>query len=299
MTTNAKSRCDHEDNRYKVCAICTKKIVFGSNPRSKFKISGDMESLIKKFSDKDFDLLDSRFPKSICLSCKVRMYEINQGKTSRSIPLMPNYLDIQLLKETRTSGSVDECFCFICRIGKQKIHTKAVAGKGVKREATLISIDNGLFGTKKKTAVEKIDVNSNKENEATNVKILVKTQTLEICKLCFAEISKDKAHLCNRNLAYKNMMKKIESFPQKAQDYLLHELLATKAKTSNPTSTLQNVEMNLRTRGRNARVILNPEYKKPVYFSEEKLYNFVTNTGFHLNFKYLCLSPKLMKSMFL
>lgn len=150
MLTKAKGRCNHEENRSKVCAICAEKIVFGSNPRSKFIINDGIETLIKKFSNSD----DSRFPKSVCFSCKVKLYEKNR-QVFRPFPTMPNYLDIQLLKRTRTSTSEVECFCFICRIAK---HRKIELGKGVTKESALITISNGLFGAKKTVAIEKIDV---------------------------------------------------------------------------------------------------------------------------------------------
>lgn len=108
-----------------------------------------METLIKTFSNKAFDLLDSRFPKGICLSCKVAMYDRKNGNTSRYIPQMPNYLDIHLLKTTCASGSNDECVCFICLIGKETRHVETVVGRGLKKETTKIAIDDGLFGAKK------------------------------------------------------------------------------------------------------------------------------------------------------
>lgn len=171
-------------------------------------------------------------------------------------------------------------------MGKQTIHKKTVVGRGVKKQVELITTDNGLFA-KKKSKVEMTPINSIKEYEAANTE----PETME---MCFAEILKDNTHFCNQSLAHKNMIEKIESLPEKSQENLLHELLSTKARISNPTSNLRNVEMNLKTGGRNARVILNPEHKKPVHFSEEKLDTLVANTGFHLNFKYLYLSLKLM-----
>ncbi|KAJ6649312.1 hypothetical protein Bhyg_04546, partial [Pseudolycoriella hygida] len=51
---------------------------------------------------------------------------------------------------------------------------------------------------------------------------------------------------------------------------------------SSSSPTLFNVGMTLRTEGRNARVILNPKRENPIHFSEDKLDNFVTNTGMSL-----------------
>lgn len=41
--------------------------------------------------------------------------------------------------------------------------------------------------------------------------------------------------------------------------------------------------MNLKTGGRNSTVILNPLRKDPIFFSEDKLDNFIANTGISLN----------------
>lgn len=75
------------------------------------------------------------------------------------------------------------------------------------------------------------------------------------------------------------MVTAIGTFPEKVQDNILHKLLVTKAKISSSTEDLRNVEMTLKTGGRNARVVLNPNVNQPVYFSEENLDNFVANTG--------------------
>lgn len=273
MSTNAKSRCSHEENRMKVCAICATKIVFGSNSRSKFIISEDMQNLIRKFSNKDFHLFDSRFPKAICTSCKVRIHERKQGKTARPIPDMPNYVDIQLLRQTRSTSSEDLCSCFICETARLKNCAKNKGGKYVKKESVIITAGNGLFGGKK-SAVEDKSTTSNEE---------IKVTTREICTLCLGIISQDKSHSCSQKVVQKNMVKKIESLPCDTQDKILHHMLATKAKISDTGSTVQNVEMTLRTGGRSARVILNPKKNQQVYFSEEKLDNFVANTGLSFN----------------
>lgn len=117
--------------------------------------------------------------------------------------------------------------------------------------------------------------NSGNEIGVENEKI----QILEICKISFAEVQMETPHSCNQNSVHKNILKKIENLPEKAKDNILHNMLASKAKTSNPDSTLQNQEMNLRTGGRPARVIINPHPQKQIHFSEEHLDNFVANAG--------------------
>lgn len=65
METYAKYKADHEVSRSKVCTVCGSKIVSGSQPLSKFMISKDVESLIKKYSNEDFAVINKRFPKSV------------------------------------------------------------------------------------------------------------------------------------------------------------------------------------------------------------------------------------------
>lgn len=209
METKPKSKCSHEDNRLKVCAVCGKKIVYGNSPNSKFMISKDVESLIKQYSNNEFNVLDSRFPKGVCVSCRFALYSIRQEKTPRKVPNMPNYLS----SEFSCSRDDQVCDCYICRVATQKGHPKPVRGR-VKEDSRL-----------------------NKP-------------TLKICKICFAEISKGKPHSCNSNVAHKNVVATIESLPDKTQDRILHELLATKAKISDPSSNLKNVDMNVKTGGR-------------------------------------------------
>lgn len=268
MTSKSNYQSNHEENRSKVCAVCGKKIVFGSKSLSKFIIRQDMEKLIKQFSNDNFNLMDARFPKCICLSCRIAMNERNKGNASRLVPQMPNYIDIQLTKVTRGR---DECFCYICQTGRQKGHIKNVGGRGVKKQSISITAGNGLLGTKKEImAVKTLGKTSKLTQTAT---------TVVMCKICFAEISKLKPHFCKKNIAHKNVLKSIENLPEKTQDYLVHDILVRKARRSNLCSKLQNVEMNLKTRGATSRVTLNPVCENPVLFSEEKLDNFVVNTG--------------------
>lgn len=267
MSSKAKYKCDHEENRHKVCAVCGKKIVFGSNASSKFIINSHLESLIKRFSYNGFNLLDSRFPKAICVSCKIAINQRNQGKIERFLPQMPNFDDIQLLKETRNRDDL-ECNCYICQVGRQKGHKHT--GKFVKGENLLITTDNGLIAAKKTS-----DAIMNKPDE---VSVQVEP-VIKVCKVCLSEIAKGKSHICNVNLAHKNVVASINNLPDKSKDKLLHELLANKAKITEPSSSLRNVEISLKTGGRDSRVILNPKSTDPIVFSEEKLDNFIENSG--------------------
>lgn len=235
METNVKFQADHEVNRSKVCAMCGSKIVFGSQSQSKFIISKNVESLIKKLFNENFDVMDSRVPKSICTSCKVGLYERNRGNVSRNLPRMPDYLGRDLTNRTCDHDGQHLCCCYICRTGRSKAHTQ------------LRSIKNQPI--------------------------------LKICKKCFAEIISGKPHVCKRNAAHKNIVTNMEHFPEKTKDNVIHKLLATKVTKVDPSSSLQNAQLSLKTGGREARVVLNPLSSVPIKFTEEKLDNFITNSG--------------------
>ncbi|KAJ6648687.1 hypothetical protein Bhyg_03918 [Pseudolycoriella hygida] len=217
-----------------------------------------IEQAIRKFSNSDFNLVDSRFPKGICNTCKVVIHERNRGNSVRCLPQMLNYLDIQLLRETRNSGD-QECFCFICKQAKQTRHKKTMKGRGHKKQNLPITVDNGLNAAKKPVELKTSD--SNPVHQSSAGRPLTR---VEICKICFADITIGKTHMCvNYNNVQQNVVSKIVSLPERVQDNILHKLLVAKAKTSNSTEDLRNVEMNLKTGGRNARVTLNPHEKKP------------------------------------
>lgn len=120
MTTNANYQCDHEENRLKVCAVCGSKIVFGSNPRRKFVLGIDLESLIQKYCNNNFNIFNSLFPKTICNSCKVALYDRNNENSSRSLPRMPDYLGIKL--SNKTCSNRNRTCCYICQTGRLKTH---------------------------------------------------------------------------------------------------------------------------------------------------------------------------------
>lgn len=68
---------------------------------------------------------------------------------------MPNYVDIQLLNETRIRDDhLTICLCFICRSARDKRHAKTVTGKDGKKESTVMTIDHGLSAAKKTVGVK-------------------------------------------------------------------------------------------------------------------------------------------------
>lgn len=75
--------------------------------------------LIKKFLNEKFDLHNSKFPLSICVSCRLSLDDYEKGDFKRPVPVMPNYLDIQLPKNTRQTDNLN-CCDFICTKARYK-----------------------------------------------------------------------------------------------------------------------------------------------------------------------------------
>ncbi|KAJ6646342.1 hypothetical protein Bhyg_01553, partial [Pseudolycoriella hygida] len=103
--------------------------------------------------------------------------------------------------------------------------------------------DNGLNAAKKPVELKTSDGNPVQQSSAGRPLTRV-----EICKICFADITIGKTHMCaNYNNVQQNVVSKIVSLPERVQDNILHKLLVATAKTSNSTEDLRNVEMNLKT----------------------------------------------------
>lgn len=74
---------------------------------------------------------------------------------------MPNYVDIYLPKEARTS--VTTCNCYICLIARFKVHVRVGKGKGHIRDiSTTIDVSNGIYASSTKhTYLPKSDQDKN------------------------------------------------------------------------------------------------------------------------------------------
>ncbi|GLV33197.1 hypothetical protein CBL_03853, partial [Carabus blaptoides fortunei] len=90
-------KCDHEEHRLKVCAPCGKKIVFGNRQRSEFSITENLAGLLKKHINDQFDASNSKFPISICSTCRKTIMEREKGNAKRPLPTMPNYEDMKMV----------------------------------------------------------------------------------------------------------------------------------------------------------------------------------------------------------
>lgn len=145
---NLDHKCDHEENRKKVCAPCGKKIVFGKKKSDFYHITDKYANLIKIFINKDFSTADPRFPLSICGTCRNTLLEHEKNDFKRPLQSMPNYKDIMLPKVTRANNGNDVCNCYVCLTGRNKGHVQAVQGKGnIRNLCNQIDASNGLFGS--------------------------------------------------------------------------------------------------------------------------------------------------------
>lgn len=109
-TPHPEHKCDQEENRTKVCALCGKKIIFQNKPFQQFLLTEKHIEVIKEHINDQFDISNKKFPKSTCSSCRLTINEYGKGIFKRPRPTMPNYEDLNLAKEIRTMI----CNCYIC-----------------------------------------------------------------------------------------------------------------------------------------------------------------------------------------
>lgn len=64
-------KCEHGENRMKICASCGKKIVFQNKSSEYYLISVKHITLIKKHITERFDISNKKFPTSICVTWSV------------------------------------------------------------------------------------------------------------------------------------------------------------------------------------------------------------------------------------
>ncbi|XP_036327786.1 uncharacterized protein LOC118747296 [Rhagoletis pomonella] len=123
--SHPQHKCNHEENRFKVCAPCGRKIKFGSSKPSEFNITGKLECLIKKYVSENFRLTNSKFPLGICGTCRRVLCDRDKDipNATRPLPNMPNYEDST--KETRTTS----CSCYIWLTARATSHPKVIQGR--------------------------------------------------------------------------------------------------------------------------------------------------------------------------
>lgn len=241
-----------------------------------FRISTKLEGLIVKFIDKKFCTSDSKYPVSICNTCRNTLNEHNKKKTQRPLPKIPNYADIYLHKQTRNNNS--ECNCYVCRTARKYGHKKIETGKGHVRDIEIkIDKSNGLYASSDCSH----NVSLQGKKTATNNKIA-------ICKTCFSEIKQGKKHLCYQKRAtYNNLMSLVDTAPESVQENIAQTVIKRKA-NSTFSNCIQNgrkdINIKLKNLGnKELKVMVKPVEKKDVVFPVERLDMYQSSTGTSAN----------------
>ncbi|KAJ8683890.1 hypothetical protein QAD02_019682 [Eretmocerus hayati] len=267
-------KCSHEENRAKVCGPCGKKIVLGKM-RAATRISGAHETLIRKLISDDFNLLDSKFPLSICTTCRLTIIEHSQNRTSRPLPQMPNYQDMIFLATRSNDGT---CNCYICLTARSAVHLKNVKGRGSEREFNIrIDVSNGLFGRSSLTSLPR------------NKKTIEKAQNRSTtCTICRGEIRKGIRHSCGSGSVVDNSVQAIDALSEAQKQRVISKLLKRQINkvTDNEgtsSSNNQNCEVRLKTGGPEMRVVVKPKKMKMFTFDSKSLDDFRISTGVSFN----------------
>lgn len=266
----------HEENRIKVCATCGNKIIFGDKKPKYFHITENQINLIRKFVNEQFDIFNTKFPLSLCGTCRITLSEHENGKCTRPKPTMPNYEDIQLPKETRANNDI--CNCYLCITARYCGHQKAKVGRGLKRqESKVINASNGLYGASNTVNLSKIEEIKNEPR-----------RSIHVCKECFQEIGRGKNHSCGAPAkARENILKLVRKLPDQQQEQVASSILREKVDIQTESNSERIKQLNnetvLSTLGAKMRISINPKQKNDVIFEPDKLDNFQNNTGASLN----------------
>ena len=257
MEFHSRLKCEHKENRKKVCATCGKKIVFGKIKSSYFQISEKIAILIRKHINNNFNVDDDHYPTAICLTCRTSLYEREKGNFNRPMLDMPNFKTIILPKTTRNKDDI--CNCFICLTGRHKGHHKVVTGRGNVRNTSIdINEECGLYGA---CSIESLP---KKEK--------LMPQTKQICNGCLNEIGKGIPHKCTAVTAQNNASAFIETLPHKQQEQIASKILKNKFSLATKAN---DATIELRSKGKPSRVIINPERPSPIFFQKISWTNFI------------------------
>lgn len=194
-------KCSHENNRCKVCAACGRKIVLGTRKIGNFAINENLALLLQKYSNSKFDLSNSKFPLSICLTCKQALVEREKNVSRRTLPVMPNFEDIELPAITRSRDDND-CNCFICLTARYKGHEYHKT-----KDPVIINKENGMYGS---------SVIANRKTQKPDLSII--DNTVRLCSTCLSSFGRGKPHVCSKSKSPENVLKVVENLPEKQQE---------------------------------------------------------------------------------
>ncbi|XP_043473381.1 uncharacterized protein LOC122505669 isoform X2 [Leptopilina heterotoma] len=188
---------------------------------------------------------------------------------------MPNYLDIELPKNTRHNDSI-QCSDYICTKATYEGHINPKKGAGNKRKFT-----NDVCTSKENNT----SLNSNYQQEALNVLQGTKSVDSTRCNICLQEIGRGIKHPClaKRNAVCENVVNIVHQLPEKQQEQILYSLLRDLTNKAENPNRKNNVNLQLtNVSGPAMKIALYPTHKK-IEFSNEQFSNFQVNTGSSTN----------------
>lgn len=261
----------HEENRSKICTPCGHKIVNGKRSLKRFSVTENLLNLIKKFVNGDFDISNSTFPLSVCNSCRNTLNEYGKKVFNRPCPVMPNYNDMYLRKNTRLRDGT--CDCYICVTARFNGHAPVRRGRGVLRDFS----SNVDICTRNQIPSHML---AEVEEEISS--------PLIICPKCFEKVHKIARHACkiSTSAIVSNVSKIIEdNVPEKQQEQVISRFLKRKLNANSVSEEGHGLKgVTLTTLGAKMTVQVNAgKLPKPVFFSPEKLDNFQLNVGLSAN----------------
>lgn len=268
MPANPSAKCSHEENRSKICGPCGSKLSLRKKKISNFRLTENHVKLINKFLKTKYNLNDSRFPTSICTTCRLALSERAKKNCSRPLPVLPNYEDIILPKSTRSSNpSIEEpCNCYICLTGKSTSHFKNTVATVKQQLAPKITVSNGLLGSRN-SKVKELPKRLDSKQKISGV--------LKLCNVCKSEVHKGKKHVCSTrpHVVRTNVTKLVDALNNDQKEHVASKIINEKA-----ADVVGNDSLTLRTQGRRKRIYLT-EKKSDVSFSFENLDNYHTDTA--------------------
>lgn len=121
MTTNARFKLNHEENRGIVCAQCGEKIIFGKSlPNSMFVITARLERLLVKFSNPKYSLSNIKFLTAICGTCRHTLCDYEKNIKTRKMVKMPDFEKENVITNSTRNIQNEVCACRICTTARFK-----------------------------------------------------------------------------------------------------------------------------------------------------------------------------------
>ena len=230
---------DHKLDRGKVCAP------YGQKVKNLRNVTGNLEVLLKKHFP-FYDSKDPHFPRSICNTCRVVILSVEKnGSNTSKLPVMPNYQEISLIKETR-SALDSVCYCHICLKARSFAHIKGSNGGGRGKKRSLSpDISEGLMAAQESKPI----------NLPSSLTKPIPKSSIKICVTCRLTIGPGIKHDCKTTNATKNIVNALDTMSPKIQEQVASSIIRSKAQCLDGSS--KNVEVTLRSKGNTSRVVIN------------------------------------------